>query len=117
MIRSLLRIAALALVSSTALPTNANAASVVYPVGIVTGASNHGVYSALDTAGCCWLARSASFLVRAPAHGNLLLLTIEIPPYALENAPAAFDIRIGSVPAVHLFGDRLGALEPGNGRH
>lgn len=84
-----------------AVPSVARAAA-LYPAGIVSGASSTGVYASPNLAGCCWLSRRASFLVRVPARSDTLLLTVEIPSYALENAPAAFDVRVDGEPAAHL---------------
>ncbi|MGC8484395.1 MAG: hypothetical protein ACP5O6_01975, partial [Candidatus Baltobacteraceae bacterium] len=78
------------------------AAPSVYPAGILAPGSA-GVYAALNTDACCWLARRATLLVPAPPQPvDTLLLTVEIPPYALAAEPAAFAVRVGRAKPVQL---------------
>ncbi len=78
------------------------AAPSVFPPGILASGSS-GVYAALNADGCCWLARRATLVVPAPARSyDTLLLTVEIPPYALASEPTAFDVRVAGAPPTHL---------------
>ena len=80
----------------------AAAAPSVYTPGILASKSS-GVYAALNSEACCWLARRATLRVPVPAADvDTLLMTVEIPPYALAAEPAAFRVRVGRAKPVQL---------------
>lgn len=97
----------------------------VFPPGILTDSSMHGVYAGADAGGCCWLAPSASFTAVEPRGSNVLLLLLAAPPYAVPAAGVQITVQVNNAapyvlccvrPGVQELAIPLGARAPSTNR-
>ncbi len=64
-------------------------ADAYWPVGVQPQDIVRGIYAGQDSGGCCWMGKTGAFFEDIPAGANTLVLTIEIPDYALEGSSKA----------------------------